>query len=97
MKIIILQTWGGCQAFLLVHDIPAKNISLTGQNFSTPNLLADGPKNTDVVKDYITKISTTSQKGATSGKGTGAVSGNITGNITTGAFSAFGNSHTEHK
>jgi glucose/arabinose dehydrogenase len=83
---------GWLSSFPFVHDVPGKNITLTGQNFPTPNLLADGPKKTIAIKDYMTKISTTSiQKGVSSGKGTGAVSGNVTGNVTTGAFVAFGN------
>ena len=86
---------GWLASFPFVHDIPAKNITVTGQNFDTPNLLADGPKDVHMVKDFIAKISTTktNKPGSTSsGKGTGAVSGNVTGNVTTGAFMAFGNS-----
>lgn len=83
---------GWLSSFPFVHDIPGKNITLTGQNFPTPNLLADGPKKTIPIKDYITKVSIPIQNGTSSGKGTGAVSGNVTGNVTTGAFSAFGNS-----
>jgi glucose/arabinose dehydrogenase len=83
---------GWLSSFPFVHDIPAKNITLTGQNFDTPNLLADGPKKVSLVKDFIAKISTTKLTNASSGKGTGAVAGNVTGNVTTGAFMAFGNS-----
>ena len=84
---------GWLASFPFVHDVPGKNVTLTGQNFATPNLLADGIKKISIVKDLITKISIakpTSKE--SSGKGTGAVAGNITGNVTTGAFVAFGNS-----
>ena len=83
---------GWLSSYPFVHDVPGKSVTLTGQNFPTPNLLADGPKKTIPIKDYITKISISNQIGTSSGKGTGAVSGNVTGNVTTGAFSAFGNS-----
>jgi hypothetical protein len=70
---------GWLASFPFVHDVPGKNVTLTGQNFETPNLLADGPKKISIVKDLITKISTTKTAGKeSSGKGTGAIAGNIT-------------------
>ena len=93
---------GWLQSNPFVHDVPAMNITLTGQNFGTPNLLADGPKKMTVLKDMIVKItnnnnntqdsSSSSTNKPSSGFGTGAVAGNNTGNVTTGAFVAFGNS-----
>src|SRR5918912_538552 len=69
---------GWLSSYPFVHDIPGKNVTLTGQNFPTPNLLADGHKKTIPVKDYITKISISNQNGTSSGKGTGAAFGNST-------------------
>src|SRR5690242_20190011 len=84
---------GWLATFPFVHDIPGKNVTLLGQNFETPNLLADGPKKVSVEKDLITKVTIMKSPGKeSSGKGTGAVSGNVTGNVTTGAFVAYGNS-----
>ena len=82
-----------------MHDVPANNITLTGHNFETPNLLADGPKKVSVLRDEIVKITNQISNGTgggnkslSSGFGTGLVEGNVTGNVTTGAFVAFGNS-----
>jgi glucose/arabinose dehydrogenase len=86
---------GWLASYPFVHDIPAKNVTLTGQNFQTPNLLADGPKKMTVIKDMIVKISNTQNNTGgkiSSGHGTGVVAGNVTGNVTTGAFVAYGNS-----
>jgi glucose/arabinose dehydrogenase len=86
---------GWLASYPFVHDVPAKNITLTGQNFQTPNLLADGPKKMTVLKDMIVKVSNTQNNTGgkiSSGHGTGIVAGNVTGNVTTGAFVAYGNS-----
>ncbi|HEY7082976.1 MAG TPA: hypothetical protein VH500_25060 [Nitrososphaeraceae archaeon] len=86
-------------SFPFVHDVPAKDVKLTGQNFQAPNMLADGPKNITVVKGYQAKV-TLPPKNRTGtdvlgDKGTGAISGNLIGNATTGAFMAFGNKTTQ--
>jgi len=90
---------GWLQSTPFVHDVPANNITLTGQNFETPNLLADGPKQISVLRDEVVKITNQNSnstgggnKSMSSGFGTGLVAGNVTGNVTTGAFVAFGNS-----
>jgi glucose/arabinose dehydrogenase len=84
---------GWLMSYPFVHDVPAKNVTLTGQNFETPNLLADGPKKITVLKDMVVKVSNlqNSTGKISSGFGTGLVQGNVTGNVTTGAFVAYGN------
>ncbi len=85
---------GWLASYPMTHDVPAKNITLAGQNFETPNVLADGPKminstiymNTIKVKNLVNPSAHYS-----SGKGTADVAGNVTGNVTTGAFVPFGN------
>ncbi|HEY6534539.1 MAG TPA: hypothetical protein VIY08_01820 [Candidatus Nitrosocosmicus sp.] len=74
-----------------VHDVPAKSISLVGKNFTTPNILAPGPKNISS-KGYlngnlIIKVNSAESKLNSNEKGN-----NILTNITTGAFHSFGNS-----
>jgi len=83
---------GWLSSFPMVHDVPAKDIKLTGQNFNTTNVLADGQKNFSVIKDLITKVRLTPQPAnSSSGKGTADIAGNVTGNATTGAFIPYGN------
>ncbi|HZD35488.1 MAG TPA: hypothetical protein VE130_09810 [Nitrososphaeraceae archaeon] len=83
---------GWLSSFPMVHDVPAKNITLAGQNFNTTNMLADGQKNLSVVKDLIVKAKLSPQAAnSSSGKGTADIAGNVTGNATTGAFVPYGN------
>jgi glucose/arabinose dehydrogenase len=86
---------GWLASFPMVHDIPGKNITLTGQNFETPNVLADGPKQINATKDMntikIKNLANTSSTHLSSGNGTADVAGNVTGNVTSGAFVPFGN------
>ncbi|HZD33566.1 MAG TPA: hypothetical protein VE130_00030, partial [Nitrososphaeraceae archaeon] len=83
---------GWLSSFPMVHDVPAKNITLAGQNFNTTNILADGQKNLSVVKDLIVEAKLTPQAAnSSSGKGTADIAGNVTGNATTGAFVPYGN------
>ncbi len=78
-----------------VHDIPAKTITLTGNNFTTPNILAPGPKNISSTgylngnfKVTVTSISSKSKSNNNSS--------NIgLTNVTTGAFKSFGNSSSK--
>lgn len=92
---------GWLASYPMTKDVPAKNITLTGQNFETPNVLADGPKLINSTTDMNTiKIKNLANPSAhnSSGKGTADVAGNITGNVTTGAFVPFGNTtHTDEK
>jgi glucose/arabinose dehydrogenase len=85
-------------SFPFVHDVPAKDVKLMGQNFEAPNMLADGQKNITVIKGYEAKVTLPiKNKNAdiNNDKGTGAISGNLIGNATTGAFTAFGNKTTQ--
>jgi len=85
-------------SFPFVHDVPAKDVKLIGQNFEAPNMLADGQKNITVIKGYEAKVTLPiKNKNAdiNNDKGTGAISGNLIGNATTGAFTAFGNKTTQ--
>jgi glucose/arabinose dehydrogenase/plastocyanin len=94
-----LPSLGWLASFPMTHDVPAKNVTLTGKNFQTPNVLADGKKVINATKDMNQiKVSIVQQnssssnhKSAAGGMGTAAVMSNNTGNVTTGAFMAFGN------
>jgi glucose/arabinose dehydrogenase len=89
-----LSDLGWLASFPMAHDVPAKNIRLTGQNFETPNVLADGEKNITVTKNNLVRVALDKNNNASSHKsdfGTAAVAGNNYGNISTGGFSAFGN------
>jgi glucose/arabinose dehydrogenase len=94
-----LPTLGWLASFPMVHDIPAKDSTLSGQNFDTPNILVDGPVKINATKD-MNKINIQIANrpiNYTSGNGTAAVSGNYTGKVSTGAFVKFGNSTTENE
>lgn len=88
---------GWLGSYPMVHDVPAKDIKLTGQNFGTPNILADGDKNITVSSTNTIKV--TYGKNISASKdaldfGTAAVRGNSYGNVSTGGYSAFGNATT---
>ena len=77
-----------------VHDVPAKNISLIGENFATPNILAPGDKNITSKgflnsENFIVKVTNSSLN---SKFGNNNSNSNGLANTTTGAFSSFGNS-----
>ncbi|MGN6821332.1 MAG: hypothetical protein ACTHJ7_00900, partial [Candidatus Nitrosocosmicus sp.] len=84
-----------------IHDVPAKTITLAGQNFNTPNILAPGPKNITFkgfsnYENFIVKV-TNSTLNPTAGNKSNSISKNIINNtdlvnVTTGAFKSFGNS-----
>lgn len=89
-----------------VHDVPAKTITLTGENFTTPNVIAPGPKNissTDIdSENYKIHIAnTTSVKlnhtAATDNEATAATVSNNSElhTVATGAFSSFANATTK--
>lgn len=85
---------GWLASFPMVHDVPAKDIVLTGQNFETPNILSDGEKNITVTRDNTVLVSTGqlyNNSNPSGDNGTAAVSGNNYKNISTGGFNAFGN------
>jgi glucose/arabinose dehydrogenase len=90
-----LSDLGWLASFPMVHDVPAKDIALTGQNYDTPNILADGDKNITVTKNNVVQVSfgknESNYKFGSSDNGTAAISGNNYKNVTTGGFSAFGN------
>ena len=92
-----LPSIGWLASYPMTHDVPGGNVTLTGDNLSTPNVLADGPKKINATND-MNKITITNMAngsaGYASGKGTGDVMGNVTGNVTTGAFVPFGNTTT---
>ena len=76
-----------------VHDVPAKSMTLKGENFATPNILAPGPKNITSTGylnsgNFIVKVtpSSTKLKLANNSNNIGLT------NVTTGAFKSFGNS-----
>lgn len=69
---------GGLKLNPKIHDIPGKNITLTGQNFETPDFLSEIPKNITIVEGMKIKV-------------TSAISGEPIANATTGAFVPFGN------
>ncbi|MDQ3851696.1 MAG: plastocyanin/azurin family copper-binding protein [Thermoproteota archaeon] len=91
-----LPSLGWLASFPMTHDVPAKNATLSGQNFETPNVMADGKKifnaTTDMNKIQISIVPQNSNGTFGGGKGTAAVMSNNTGNVITGAFMAFGNS-----
>ena len=75
-----------------IHDVPAKSITLTGKNFSTPNILAPGPKNISSTGylngNFKVKVTSVSSKSMSANN----KSSNYLANVTTGAFKSFGNS-----
>jgi glucose/arabinose dehydrogenase len=75
-----------------IHDVPAKSITLTGKNFTTPNILAPGPKNISSTGylngNFKVKVSSITSKSNSVGKN----GSNYLANVTTGAFHSFGNS-----
>jgi glucose/arabinose dehydrogenase/plastocyanin len=92
---------GWLASFPMTHDVPAKNTTLVGQSFETPNVLADGSKTINATKD-MNSIKIVNDVNASahfsSGMGTADVAGNVTGNVTTGAFVPFGNAtHADEK
>ncbi|MGN6613726.1 MAG: hypothetical protein ACTHKC_01655, partial [Candidatus Nitrosocosmicus sp.] len=87
-----------------IHDVPAKTITLDGQNFNTPNILAPGPKNIAFkgfsnYENFIVKVTNSTIK-PTAGNKSNSTSKSIINNtdlvnVTTGAFKSFGNSTTK--
>ena len=75
-----------------IHDVPAKSITLTEKNFTTPNILAPGPKNISSTGylngNFKVKVTSVSSKSKSNDNN----SGNYLTNVTTGAFKSFGNS-----
>ncbi len=75
-----------------VHDVPAKSITLVGKNFTTPNILAPGPKNINYTgySNGNLLIKVTSSHSNSKSK-SAKDNGNYLSNVTTGAFQSFGN------
>jgi glucose/arabinose dehydrogenase len=75
-----------------IHDVPAKSITLTEKNFTTPNILAPGPKNISSTGylngNFKVKVTSVSSKSKSNDNN----SGNYLANVTTGAFKSYGNS-----
>lgn len=77
-----------------IHDVPAKSITLIGKNFTTPNILAPGPKNISST-GYLNgnfKVKVTSAFSKSKSSNNNINGSNYLSNVTTGAFKSFGNS-----